>query len=291
MQKVYLYAIIQKGGDRMPLSTYAEYYDNRLSYNHRRIINTESYRFEPQTHDAFEIIYVKEGNITYRIDEKTFSVKNNSLILTRPGKMHLMDFVTNSAYDRYDIIFDGKIIFKEIYSSLPDELHVIDCDSIPLISGIFEKMDFYCNNFSSEALGNILVHLTEEIFYNIVLKSQTAKPLKYTINTQFANLLEYIDSHFCEPITLETICKELYISKSNLHKIFAHHLNITPKKYICSKRLSLAQKLLQQGVSATNIYEKCGFSDYSSFYRSYKKGFGYPPSIENTKPTIRAISY
>lgn len=275
----------------MSLATYAEYYDHRLSYNHRRIVNTEIFRFEPQTHDAFEIIYVKEGNITYRVDEKTFSVTNNSLILTRPGKMHLMDFNTNSTYERYDIIFDRNIIFKDIYSGLSSELHVIDCDSIPLVSGIFEKMDFYCNNFSSGALGNILVHLTEEIFYNIVLKNQPAKPLNYTIDTQFADLIEYIDSHLCEPITLETICKELYISKSKLHKIFDHHLNITPKKYIRSKRLSLAQKLLHQGLGATNIYEKCGYSDYSSFYRSFKKEFGYPPSIENTKSTIRAISY
>ena len=33
----------------------------------------------------------------------------------------------------------------------------------------------------------------------------------------------------------------------------------------------------------TVVQEKCGFSDYSVFYRSYKKHFGYPPSEEKDR--------
>ena len=230
----------------MSRSTFAEYYNQKISYNHRKVINTERYRLEPQTHDAFEMIYV--------------------------------------------IIFDTGIIFDNVYKSLPDDIHVIDCRRLPFIFELFEKMDFYCNHYNSAALENILSHLTDEIFYNITLAEKTTKPFQYTVNPLFARLIEYIDSHLSEPLTLDMICKELYISKSNLHKIFEQHLNITPKRYIRLKRLNLAQKMLRQGLAATNVYETCGFSDYSSFYRNYVKEFGYAPSDETNRNVIRTIT-
>lgn len=275
----------------MSYSTFAEYYNHQIIYNHRKVMNTEQFRLEPQTHDAFEMIYIKEGNLTYRIDEKAFTVKKDSLILTRPGRMHLMDFNTYTVYDRYDIIFDTRIVFDDVYKSLSDDVHVIDCNHLPVIFELFEKMDFYCNHYYSDALKNILSHLTDEIFYNITLAERTTEPLKYTVDPLFAGLIKYIDSHLSEPFTLEQVCKELFISKSNLHKIFKQHLNITPKRYIRSKRLNLAQKMLRKGFPATNVYESCGFSDYSVFYRSYKKEFGNAPSDEIARKSIRSVLY
>jgi AraC-like DNA-binding protein len=77
---------------------------------------------------------------------------------------------------------------------------------------------------------------------------------------------------------IDEICNELFITKSHLHHLFMKHLNITPKKYITSKRLAMAQREISFGAKPTDVYVKCGFSDYSTFYRAYKNQFGRPPS-------------
>ncbi len=50
--------------------------------------------------------------------------------------------------------------------------------------------------------------------------------------------------------------------------------------YINVKRLIIAQELLKQGKKPTDIYEKCGFHDYSTFFRAYKSRFGISPGEE-----------
>ena len=48
--------------------------------------------------------------------------------------------------------------------------------------------------------------------------------------------------------------------------------------YVTEKRLLLAQQLLQSGASLTDTAERCGYQDYSTFSRAYKKRFGCTPS-------------
>ena len=52
----------------------------------------------------------------------------------------------------------------------------------------------------------------------------------------------------------------------------------TIHSYISEKRLLLAQQLLQRGYSLANAAEECGYQDYSTFSRAYKKRFGRSPS-------------
>ncbi|MBE7034478.1 MAG: helix-turn-helix domain-containing protein, partial [Ruminococcaceae bacterium] len=68
--------------------------------------------------------------------------------------------------------------------------------------------------------------------------------------------------------------------------LFSEHLEITPKKYINTKRLILAQKKIRQGEKPTQIYPKCGFSEYSTFWREYKNYFGYSPSEEADREIV-----
>jgi AraC-like DNA-binding protein len=77
---------------------------------------------------------------------------------------------------------------------------------------------------------------------------------------------------------LDEICNELFITKSHLHHLFMEQMGVSPKKYVMEKRLELAHRELTLGAKATEIYAACGFADYSSFFRAYKKHFGHSPA-------------
>ena len=48
-------------------------------------------------------------------------------------------------------------------------------------------------------------------------------------------------------------------------------------KYINKKRLAKAKELLKTGDPIINIYHKCGFQDYTSFFRAFKKEYNITP--------------
>lgn len=265
----------------MKRSVYSKYYDDDLVFNHLSIVDSDSRETMPHSHATYELFYLKDGEISYTESSKFYSVKPNSLILTRPGNIHSITFESNN-YDRYDVMFDKGCLYSNVLNRIPNDLVVINCANFPQIAEIFKKMDIYYGHFTDDDLKKILMNLIEEIFYIIIAfdVSSAGSSDNFTENPIITKAIGYIDEHLHDTLTLDMLCEELHITKSYLHQLFTSYLHISPKKYINSKRLAMAQETIRLGSNPTDIYSKYGFSDYTTFYRGYKKYFGYPPSEE-----------
>ncbi len=268
----------------MSKSTVLDYASDEFWAHYSEDASIAAKGIAPHVHNVFEMIFLIEGDLTYIIGEKVYNVTDNYLILTRPNLRHIIKFNNKKAYRRYVITFDKSIIHPQIYDMLPSDLDVITFRDPRHITDLFEKYSFYSNHIDGDALKKILTHITEEIFLNIIISREISpeqiSKIPYVTNYIIERANAYIDKNLMYNFSLEALCNELYISKSSLHKLFVKHLEITPKKYIIAKRLTMAQKLLRANYKPTEIYAKCGFSDYSSFYRDFKNFFGYPPSDE-----------
>ena len=241
-------------------------------------------------HDIFEMIFIKRGDLSYMIEGKLYKPAKNTLIITPPLQNHSFSFESDEAYERYNILFDEKKLPACLFDKLPTESMVIHFESNTLVSDLFKKMDYYCENFANDDLELLLTHLITEVLYNVSLTSDSLiQNDRYTSNPIVQAALTYIHNHLNTPINVNDICEELYISKSHLHHLFMEYLNITPQKYILSKKLSVAQRELRAGRKATDVYTDCGFSDYSTFFRAYKNFFGYAPSEEINMDPVRRI--
>lgn len=260
--------------------------DFRFDYSYYDGIQT----FSLHTHDICELIFLKKGNVSYSVDGKTYHITRNCLVITHPGESHSIKLMDDTRYERYNILIDEKKLFSSIYQCIPTDISVINFEGNTLVADLFQKMDYYCENFEGAALEHILLNLTEEVFYNILLAAENVdqKGL-YTVNPTIKKAVAYIEKNITEPINIQSICDELHITKSHLHQLFIMHLETSPKKYIISKKLILAQRELRTGKKPTEVFLTCGFSDYSTFYRDYKKYFGHQPSEEISTKIIRKI--
>lgn len=265
----------------MKRTIYSKYYSDTFLYNHLLVSNNTSFNRELHTHAEYEILYLKSGKLQYIEDSSLYNVTSDSLILTRPGKLHSVSF-EGTSYDRYDILFDVSELNLSILNKIPDKLTVISCESYPNLSSLFEKMDLFFTHFAEDELYNILHCLVEELFYTII--AYGIKPdendesmIYYSTLTK---AISYIDTNIAGDLSLDIICEHLHITKSYLHRIFMEKLHVSPKKYINIKRFSQAQNAIRLGSNPTAIYSQLGFSDYSTFFRGYKKHYGYSPSEE-----------
>ena len=91
-------------------------------------------------------------------------------------------------------------------------------------------------------------------------------------------ILDYIRDHLSEPLTLDLIAGQFYISKYYMMRLFKQETGYTLGQYISQKRLLLAKELLSTGAPGTQVCYDCGFKDYSTFSRAYKQLFGVTPS-------------
>lgn len=72
----------------------------------------------------------------------------------------------------------------------------------------------------------------------------------------------------------------VFLSKNQLNRIIKKATNTTVWSYITAKRLIYANELLYQGTPPLKTCAYCGFFNYPTFYKAYKKYFGHAPSAD-----------
>lgn len=269
----------------MKIKIVSEFEDENLFYNHCIKYGANHQEHKPHYHDAYEIIFVRTCNVNYKIDDNTRELHKNTLVFTRPGQPHFIQYDDNSVYERHNLLFSVETIPESILSKIPSDLHTVNLGDNQLAIQLFEKMDYYCECLQGDALRTVMHALIQEIIICILIQS-SAKSQFCTIKKHplVEKTLEYIDDNLMNIPNIEDICETLSVSKSYLYQLFLNNLQMTPKRYITQRRLNFARQEILSGVKATAVYSLCGFADYSSFFRAYKKQFGYSPN--ETKKSV-----
>ena len=92
------------------------------------------------------------------------------------------------------------------------------------------------------------------------------------------NVLDYIEVHFSETITIAELAKLCYFSEYHFMRFFKKHMNMTCVEYINNLRLEKAVEAFEQGnTSITDVAFLVGFHNLSYFHRAFKKKYGITP--------------
>ena len=76
---------------------------------------------------------------------------------------------------------------------------------------------------------------------------------------------------------IESICKELNISRVTLHRSFVKSCGISPGAYLAEYRIERAKELLKRGVAVKATALSCGFTDPLYFSKAFCKAEGISP--------------
>lgn len=260
---------------------------DNISYNHHLNKHTAPEMFSYHTHDRYELIFLIKGDMQYISEGRCYNLEVGDLVLTRPSVFHAMMPKSVTHYDRYDAIINEKLISKSIRDKIPKMREVFKCAGNDRIFELFSKLDQYYGKFSEEDYGRLAFNIIEEVIYNLALIDEEGE--RGSVNPLIDKATSYIREHLTEIRNIDEISSALYITKSHLHHLFIKDLHMTPGKYILSKRLLLAEKRILRGEKPTDIFTECGFDDYATFFRNYKKHFGISPSATAKTEITRVI--
>lgn len=252
---------------------------NGLFFKHVVSANLPCNAYSKHTHNMYELLYFVRGDATLVIEDRRYKLKSGDLVLIPPRKYHFVQIDSLSDYERYDILFDKRILNIESMSDFAENMDIINLTDVPLGMNILQKTDYYYQNLEPADFVKIMTHLLSELFYVIRLSPHKHKTQRFTVtNPLLSKALSYINENLVTLFDVEEVAKKCFVSKSYLFRLFKKELLQTPKQYITGKRLLLAQSKITDGEKPTQVYSCCGFSDYATFYRNYIAFFGYQPS-------------
>ena len=256
--------------------------DGWVGYKHEITDSPPRDSFSLHTHNWYELIYFVRGDATHVIEDRKYKLKQGDLILARPLKSHFIQIDSSATYERFNIGFDESLLGGKISSLLDEGVEVINLQKDSGIEEIFNRIDYYRQNLSCEEMGFLFPSVLRELLYSIMIASrgESVRPAMI-LNPILSKAVAYINESLSTVKSISEVSEHLFITESYLIQLFKRELHQTPKRYINSKRLLLAQTMLRRGERPTDVYARCGFSDYTVFYRSYKNFFGKPPSEDS----------
>ncbi len=267
------------------MGKYFDYYGDFV-FGYSRSVTIDRTKFYLHTHNSYEFVCILSGSGVFKIEGSLYEVKSGDFILIKPGEFHYLELDENVPYERIVMQFSEKIV-----KALDPELKLLEPfnNREPGCYNHYSSGDFADNNYNfylkniTTPTNNRRLQILTNVFclFHEITKIFNAKTQSSTKNSLIKNILTVINENIFEDLNAKTISQKLFISEVHLCRIFKKETGTTLSDYIKKKRLLEAQKLILEGNSPTDIYTKCGFKDYSTFFRSYKKEYGYSPNKTN----------
>ncbi len=251
-----------------------------------RFCSSPSGTYKSHIHTCYEFIYITEGCCIYTIEGQGYFVMSGDIIFTRPGEMHSFSFPEPCTFSRH---------FMHIYPGFISEMPKLsqafqnkqNCKKHFISSFIVEKYKLNRIFENLKQYSDISDPETEMIAYACaielmaktmkIMRSENTDEQRTIPNENIYKVMQYINSHFQEDITLDMISDTVGLSKYHMSRLFKKNVGMTLSAYINMSRIRAAKNLLIKGKKAKDIFKECGFNDYSNFYRVFVKFVGVSP--------------
>lgn len=260
-----------------------EFFINDVVIFHRRNkMKRQQNVFHRHLHLEHEFLFVKERSLTLHIETKNRVMKAGDLVIIPAGLFHYAVIAENTNYyDRFVINFPNDIIPEYLAKKINKE--EIVCRNIDDCLNSLELLETYYQKYNPEEFFILAKGILNKLL--IQAFNEDKKDFSESNNT-LTKILKYIDHNIEIDITLDDLCKKFHYSKSHINNLFKEQMKCTPMKYIRQKKIMYAHHLILSGERKNIAAKKAGFSDYSTFFRSYKDIAKIPTSsIELAEPS------
>lgn len=107
---------------------------------------------------------------------------------------------------------------------------------------------------------------------------------RYHADTTIMQLQEWLDQHYGQPVTLQTLAALSGLTERSLIRRFKAATGDTPTSYLQLLRIESARQYLEQSrLSVDEITQRVGYEDVSSFSRLFRKHTGLAPGAYRSR--------
>lgn len=247
------------------------------------------------SHNYFQIYYVISGRIIHYLENSMAELTTGDIFVLPPNQPHYIE-TPDGDVDFYSLSFTTDYFknTKEANKLILDFMLYLQTEQAeriePKISLSYEDTIFantllkrILTEFSENKTGkneiikesvSVLLSLFARVYFEENVSVLTAKENRQLV----MHSIDYIKNHFDEEITLSEIIRRSAMSKTCFCTIFNSIVGMSFKEYLNRYRVERAAELIASGEKISSTANCCGYSDFSTFYRNFKKYMGVSPS-------------
>lgn len=263
------------------------YRDGEL-YSHHTLDETpNSEAFTMHAHEWMEVFYFLSGDASYLVEGTLYPLHPHDILITRSAETHTPIVAADAPYERIVLHFSPGLVRQfdpELTLLAPfmdrrlgrHNLYPASADPEGRLRGAFA-------GFSFEGVEEVRLNLIARLLlFLTTLKGMQGSDTRLHAPAQGmqSRVVRYVNEHLFEDLSLQAVADHFYCSRSQISRVFQQATGSSLWAYVTIKRLLAARAMIQRGESAAAAGLKCGFSDYSSFYRAYQKQFHHSPRAD-----------
>ena len=263
-----------------------------------RIWYNEQYlNYDTHWHSALEIIMPVDNYYDATVGSIRYHITPGEILIIPPGELHSLSAPPTGK--RFIFLLDISLFskmsgFTGIQSLLAQPIYVTK-EAYPYIhEDIYQYLVqmrneyFNKNEYAELTIYSLLLQMFTKFGYNHLNTFNQFSNVK--INKQkeyvqrFNKLMDYIDEHYMDDLTLEAIAEESGFSKYHFSRLFKLYTNFTFYDYLTHRRIKVAEALLvEPNLSITEVALQSGFPSISTFNRVFKQKKNCTPSEYRNK--------
>ena len=241
-------------------------------------------------HDFHKILIFRKGNISYNVEGRTYDLIPGDIVFVPAGTVHRPVLHSSEIYERIIIYIsrhyldachdsdDLSLCLKEAHQKKSHVLRIPALKTTQIARIIHDLEQSLDSREYANELYHKLLFLELMVQLNRAALSNRIEYLSTTAsNHKMINVIDYLNAHLTDDITIDFLAEHFYLSRYHLMHAFKEETGYTIGNYLTTKRLLLARDQIAQGESITTACYACGFHNYSTFSRAYRKHFDCSP--------------
>jgi len=243
--------------------------------------------FRAHWHQEFELVYVTSGSMEISINNSRRKLVAGEMSLCPGGQIHYYE--SQEPNESLLLIFKPEFIGFE--PNWPETVRFVSPfvttrevsrDDLAALYQLLKAILYEKSHKGSHYDLMLRSQLTELCvsLLRLVPKEEGRNPIIDDRNLSLIHqVLDYIDHHYTESLSLKGLAKIFNVDHYNLSKKFNAMTGSGLKVHIHTLRIAKAEQLiLSEDITLLEVAMACGFESVRTFNRSFKNIKGYPPS-------------
>ena len=250
-------------------------------------VNVETRSSIAHSHPYYELILVRRGVCEYLSGGARFHLHPDELLFISPSTVHTMICPEDSeSYERLILQINADFMTQvlELYrldgSKLPP-LYILRAESVCRwgLRELVERINASASVTDSELREQLYRCQIGELMLTVKHIARASKSVvPNASSTLVSGVTAYIQEQYRDPeLNVAGIAQQFYVSREHLSRTFKSYTSESISHYITDLRMQEFRYGLVSGKSVVNACRESGFSDYSSFVKSFRKLYGITP--------------
>lgn len=254
------------------------------------LLNSSTVKEREDVFDCNRFLYIKSGTGKLLMQDKEISLVRGMFCILLSGVSHRIKVEQGEEMSLLWCHFRSSYEDRDLYRTLkiPSHLELEDKEgTVVLFERLFEQLahDKLTSRLRIKAT---MLELISNYLDSLPMVTQNSNPSEDLQKIDV--ILQYIDEHLAENITVENLAKQVYLHPNYFIVFFKGILGSSPIQYVNQRRMETAKNLLlKPECNVSTVASRVGMQIYY-FSRMFKAHTGLTPSRYRKQATTFTLA-